>query len=73
MRIFIHRPYLNVSDSPDIGVRAAQEILIESAVTSVRPDSIISGQAVVLVADCDIEKALATLREAGMRAVLEPD
>ena len=73
MRIFIHRPYLNMSDSPDVGARVAQEILIESAITSVRPRGIINGQAVVMVAECDITKALVTLRAAGMRAVLEPD
>jgi hypothetical protein len=71
MRIHIQPSYDGDSDSVDGSVRTAQEILLDSAITSVRPGAIINGRGVIMIAACDVTKALAVLEEPGMRPVLD--
>ena len=69
MRIYIQPSY--DGDSVDESVRTAQEILLDSATTSVRPREIIDDRGAFLIAACDVTKALAVLKEAGRRPVLD--
>jgi hypothetical protein len=72
LRIYIQPSYDGDSDSVDGSVRTAQEILLDSAITSVRRGgAIINGRGVIMIAACDVTKALAVLEEAGMRPVLD--
>jgi hypothetical protein len=69
MRIYIQPPHVN--GSIDGSVRTAHEILHRLAITSARPGGIINDRGVILIEACDVTKALAVLKQAGLRAVLD--
>jgi len=69
MRIYIQPPHLN--GSTEGSLRTVHEILHRLAITSARPGGIINDRGVILIEACDVTKALAVLKQAGLRAVLD--
>ena len=69
MRIYIQPPY--VSGTVYKSVRAALDTLRNSNITSARPDGSLEDRGAILIEARDVTKALAVLREAGMRAVMD--
>jgi hypothetical protein len=69
LKIFIQPPH--VWGSPEQVVRIAYKVLQNFEVRSARPCAIVGNQAVVLVAQSHVARALAVLERAGMRAVTD--
>jgi hypothetical protein len=69
MRIYIQPPHVN--GSIDGSLQTAHEILHRLAITSARPGGIINDRGVILIEACDVTRALAVLKQAGLRAVLD--
>lgn len=73
MRIYLQPPYLG-NGTIDGDVRAAHQLLHNSLIVSARAGGIISTQGndrgVILIEACDVTKALAVLKAAGMSAAI---
>jgi hypothetical protein len=73
MRIYLQSPSLG-NGTIDGDVRAAHQLLHNSLILSARAGGIISTQGsdrgVILIEDCEVTKALAILKEAGVSAAI---
>jgi hypothetical protein len=69
MRIYIQPPPVN--GSIDGSLQTAHEILHSSAITSARLGGVIHDRGVILIEAYDVTKALAVLKQAGLRAILD--
>ena len=73
MRIYLKAPSLG-NGTIDGDVRAAHQLLHNSFILSARAGGIIStrgnDRGVILIEDCDVTKALAILKEAGVSAAI---
>ena len=69
MRIYIQPPY--VSGTVYNSVRTALNTLRDSNIMSARPDGSLQHCGAILIEAGEVTKALAVLREAGMRAVMD--
>ena len=69
MRIFIQPPH--AGGSVDQSVRTAYELLHRLNILSARPGGIFNDRGVVLIEATEVPEALAALKKAGMRAVMD--